>query len=294
MRGTAQAELERVHFREVLGHLAGGVSVIAATHDGRDHATIASAVTSLSAEPPTVLVGVDDRSATQEAITRSRAFAVSVLAEDLAARISRGADDELAGLAITREPDRLPLIRDALAVLECSVSHDFAGAGQRVFVARVLRAAARPVDRRVVEQAFRARTAIELGAAELTVGRVSSAELRELRDRAWATAVLVAGGRLVDVDAYAETDAAFHEYLVGLAESDALVAAYRRLSLPALMTGLLRGYAREEAVLSREHLALVDAFEAGSLDEVRNAIREHNDHAQAISEAAVLARGERI
>jgi benzoate/toluate 1,2-dioxygenase reductase subunit len=150
------------------------------------------------------------------------------------------------------------------------------------------------VDRRVFEQALRARTAIELGAAELTIGRVSSAELRELRDRAWATAAMVAGGQLVDADAYIEADAAFHEYFVGLSESDALVEAYRRLSFPALMTSLLKGYAPADAVLSREHLAIADAYEAGSLGEVRRAIRAHNDHAHAIGEAALLAGGGRF
>jgi DNA-binding GntR family transcriptional regulator len=147
------------------------------------------------------------------------------------------------------------------------------------------------VDRRMVEQAFQARSAIELGVAELTVGRVSRAELRELRDRAWATAALVAGGQPVDIDADLGLDAAFHEYLVGLADSDALIAAYRRLSLPVWVTGR---HAPADAVLSREHLALVDAYEAGSLDEAKRAITAHNDHAQGIGEAAVLAAGGRI
>src|SRR4029077_1594572 len=92
-----------------------------------------------------------------------------------------------------------------------------------------------------------------------------------LRERAWATAALSTGGRLVDVDAYIETDAAFHEYLVGLADSASLVEAYRRLSIPTLMASLLSGYEHADAVLVREHLALVDAYEAGSLDEVRRA-----------------------
>ena len=103
------------------------------------------------------------------------------------------------------------------------------------------------VDRRLVDHSFRARVAIELGVAELTVSRVSGSELRELRDRAWATAALVAGGQVADVDAYIDTDAAFHEYLVRLAGSDALVVAYRRSSLPTLMAILSEGPARTDA-----------------------------------------------
>lgn len=144
------------------------------------------------------------------------------------------------------------------------------------------------VDRSTLEHAFQARTAIELGVAELTVGRVSHSELRELRDRAWSTAALAATGHLVDLDAHLETDAAFHEYLIGLAESGVLVAAYRHVSGPALVAG------RADAMLSREHLALADAYEAGSLDEAKRAIRAHNDQALGLCEAAVLAAGGRL
>lgn len=379
MNGNGPVELDGDPFREVIGHFMSGVTVITATHDRRDYGMTASAVSSLSLEPPMLLVCLNNQSPTQQAVTRSRTFGVSVLAQgqhDLATQFSRPTVDKFAGVPITRGIGGLPLIRDALAILECEVSSDVVGGTHRVFLARVVRATARPgaplayfrgtfgrveldlnaraldlvrqgvvtrrcaldrpldvralatelelppqlvyqalltlaaeglvtrhgerelvvtpVDRQTVEQAFRARTAIELGAAELTVGQVASSDLRELRDRAWATSALVAGGQLVDVDAYIETDAAFHEYIVGLAESEALVSAYRRLSIPALMASLLRGYGRADAALDREHLALADAFEAGSLDEVRRAIRAHNRHAQAISEAAVLAGRGRI
>jgi 4-nitrophenol 2-monooxygenase / 4-nitrocatechol 4-monooxygenase, reductase component len=377
--GAGQTELDRDLFREVIGHFMSGVTVITTTRDGRDYGMTASAMTSLSLDPPMLLVCLNRRSKTQEAITHSGSFGVSVLAEgqdQLAKQFSRPAPDKFAGIPVTRTVGGVPLIRDALAVFDCEVSNDLVGETHHVFLARVRSAVARPgaplayfrgtfgrvaldsnaraldlvreyvvtrqcgldrpldlnrlsreleqpqqlvyqalltlaaeglvtrrgdtelvvtaVDRRVYDQAFRARTAIELGAAELTVGRVSSAELRELRDRAWATAAMVAGGQLVDADAYIETDAAFHEYLVGLSESDALVEAYRRLSFPALMTSLLARYAPADAVLSREHSAIVDAYEAGSLDEVRRAIRAHNDHARAIGEAALLAGGGRF
>ena len=376
MNATGTAELDREVFREVIGHFTSGVTVISATSDGRDYGMTASAVTSLSLEPPMMMVCLNNRGSTQEAITRSGAFAVSVLAEgqhELAKHFGSRAEDKFAGVPTTRSASGLPLIRDALAVLECEVSDDIVGGTHRVFLARVVGAVARPgsplayfrgsfgrveldlnaraleqvrdcvvtrrhvpdrplevaalsqelqippqlvhqalltlaaeglvsrrgeqelvvtpVDLPTVQQALRARTAIELGAAELTVGQVSAEQLRVLRERAWATAALSTGGRLVDVDAYIETDAAFHEYLVGLAQTDSLVDAYRRLSIPTLMASLLRGYARADAVLVREHLAMVDAYESGSLDAVRRAIQAHNAHAQAISDAAIIESG---
>ena len=372
-------DLDREAFREVIGHFASGVTVITAACEGRDYGMTASAVTSLSLEPPMLLVCINNRSPTQDAITRSRTFAVSVLAEgqdSVAKHFARSTEDKFAGVPTTRGPAGLRLIRDALAVLECEVSDDIVGGTHRVFFGRVVRAVARPgsplayfrgsfgrveldlnaralelvrecvvtrqyaldrpldvgsladqleippqlvhqalltlmanglvsrrgerelvvtpVDLRSMEQALHARTAIELGAAELTVGHVPAARLRVLRERAWATAALSTGGRLVDVDAYVETDAAFHEYLVGLAESESLVDAYRRLSIPARMASLLREYGGGDAALVREHLAMADAYEGGSLEEVKRAIMAHNDHAQAVAEAAITGNGGRI
>jgi 4-nitrophenol 2-monooxygenase / 4-nitrocatechol 4-monooxygenase, reductase component len=79
---TASAtELDREQFREVIGHFMSGVTVITATDGERDYGMTASAVTSLSLEPPMMLVCLNNHSTTQAAITRSRAFAISVLAE---------------------------------------------------------------------------------------------------------------------------------------------------------------------------------------------------------------------
>jgi flavin reductase (DIM6/NTAB) family NADH-FMN oxidoreductase RutF/DNA-binding FadR family transcriptional regulator len=377
--GTGPTALDRETFREVVGHFMTGVTVITSTHAARDYGMTASAVTSLSLEPPMLLVCLNKRSSTQDAITRSRRFVVNVLAEDqdsVAKQFGMPAQDKFVGVPVARGLGGTPVIQDALAILECEVASDLVGETHHVFFAEVVRARANPgaplayfrgtfgrvelalnaqalaavrqrvvtrhyalgqrldvstlaedlglpqqliyqalltlaaeglvtrhgdghltvtaVDQQLYEQAFRARTAIELGAAELSVGRVSDSSLRELRDRAWATEALVAGGKLIDVDTYIEADAAFHEYVVRLAQSEALVAAYQRLSFPALLASLLRGYAPANAALSREHLALVDAFEAGSVEEVRRAIRAHNDRAHAIGEAALLAGGGRF
>jgi benzoate/toluate 1,2-dioxygenase reductase subunit len=133
-----------------------------------------------------------------------------------------------------------------------------------------------------------------MGAAELTVGDVAEEKLQELRRRADATKGLVAGGRFVDIDAYIEADSGFHEYLVALAGSDALLEAYRRLSIPALMARLFSHHNQTDETLVLEHAALVEAYEAGSTDLARSTIRAHGEHAQAANDAAILAGGGRI
>jgi flavin reductase (DIM6/NTAB) family NADH-FMN oxidoreductase RutF len=68
-------------FRHVIGHFMSGVAVITTHHDGRDHGMTASAVSSLSLEPPMLTVCLHRRSPTQDAVLATGAFAVNVLRE---------------------------------------------------------------------------------------------------------------------------------------------------------------------------------------------------------------------
>ncbi len=63
---------------------------------------------------------------------------------------------------------------------------------------------------------FDARRALELGALELVVGRLSSQQVAGYRLLAEATVPYVEDDRFVDAAAYTETNAAFHDYLFTL------------------------------------------------------------------------------
>lgn len=76
-------------FRRVIGHFATGVTVITTRDGAEDRGATASAVSSLSLEPPMLLVCLNMRSGTQEVIRRSRVFGVNVLDEDQSALAER-------------------------------------------------------------------------------------------------------------------------------------------------------------------------------------------------------------
>jgi flavin reductase (DIM6/NTAB) family NADH-FMN oxidoreductase RutF len=76
------ATIDQQTFRHVIGHVASGVTVITARREGVDHGATASAVSWLSLEPPMLLVCLNRRSVTQDAIHRSRAFGLNILDED--------------------------------------------------------------------------------------------------------------------------------------------------------------------------------------------------------------------
>jgi benzoate/toluate 1,2-dioxygenase reductase subunit len=146
-----------------------------------------------------------------------------------------------------------------------------------------------PVDLATIEDTLDGRCAIELGAAELAVGRVGAGEFAELRRRAEATLPLVREGRFTDVEAFTSANAALHEYVVGLAGSEALVHSYRRLALPGLMARTLRGSDLADDGLRDDHLDLAAAYERGDLAAARAVVRRHADRAKTIHRRVLAA-----
>lgn len=130
-------------FREVIGRFASGVTVITASDGGTPFGATASAVSSLSLEPPMLLVCLRQGSATGAAVAASGRFAVNVLGEDqaeLAVRFAGRAADRFAGVEHDLGDGRIPLLRGALATIECRVTETVAGGTHSVFLGRVERA----------------------------------------------------------------------------------------------------------------------------------------------------------
>jgi 4-nitrophenol 2-monooxygenase / 4-nitrocatechol 4-monooxygenase, reductase component len=133
-------------FREVISHFASGVTVITALHEGRPFGTTASAVTSLSLEPPMLLICMNKQSETGRAVAASGRFGVNVLGAhqvDLAERFAQKGGDKFAGISVTAGKWGEPLFDDALATLECRVAEETTGGTHHVFLAEVESGAAR-------------------------------------------------------------------------------------------------------------------------------------------------------
>jgi benzoate/toluate 1,2-dioxygenase reductase component len=142
----------------------------------------------------------------------------------------------------------------------------------------------KPVD---IHEAFDARMVLELGAAQLTVGRVSDEQLAELRRRAEATAPLVAGGHFTDVAAFRETNAEFHAYLVELTGNQTLAGAHQRLSVLDYMAQALTTDVEVAGDVGQDHLDLVAAYERNDLAAAREIIIAHSEHAKATMLAGI-------
>ncbi|MEX2291088.1 MAG: flavin reductase [Mycobacteriales bacterium] len=143
MTGVAhpQASLAQEVFRDVIGCFASGVTVITTTSNGVDHGTTASAVSSLSMDPPMLLICLNKTSETQAAVLESGVFGVNILAEgqgELAYRFAKKGQDKFDGVPVVRGGQTgVPLLEGALAHLECEVQESVAGGTHTVFLARV-------------------------------------------------------------------------------------------------------------------------------------------------------------
>jgi len=127
-------------FRDVISNFASGVTVITALHDGRPYGTTASAVTSLSLEPPMLLICMNKQSETGRAVAAAGCFAVNILGAnqvDLAERFAQKGGDKFSGVAVTEGKWGEPLFDDALATLECRVTEETTGGTHYVFLAEV-------------------------------------------------------------------------------------------------------------------------------------------------------------
>lgn len=133
-------------FRHVIGHFASGVTVLTTHTAEADFGATASAVSSLSLDPPMLLVCLNIRSSTQEAIHSSRIFGVNILDEDqgiVAERFASPGGPKFQGLEVVRGAGEVPLLAGSLAYCECSVAEDVVAGTHRVFLANVTRAVAR-------------------------------------------------------------------------------------------------------------------------------------------------------
>jgi flavin reductase (DIM6/NTAB) family NADH-FMN oxidoreductase RutF/DNA-binding GntR family transcriptional regulator len=133
-------------FRDVIGSFASGVTVITARHDGDPKGTTASAVTSVSLEPPMVLICLNKSSSTRDTVAAAGRFAVNILGEDQASEamaFAKKEGDKFAGVAVTEGEGGEPLLSDALATLECHVAEEVVGGTHSVFFGEVERASAR-------------------------------------------------------------------------------------------------------------------------------------------------------
>lgn len=127
-------------FRDVIGRFASGVAIITTALNGTPYGTTASAVASVTLEPPMLLICMNRESGTGRAITVVRRFAVNILSEDqadLAARFATKDRSKFSGVPTGHSEHGIPMLEGSLATLECLVAHQVQAGTHVVFLGGV-------------------------------------------------------------------------------------------------------------------------------------------------------------
>lgn len=132
-------------FRGAMRHLTGGVSVITAGRAKEISGMTVTSVTSLSVEPPSLIVSINRAASSWPLIARHRAFGVNILNADqleIAERFTgkgglKGAE-RFTGAEWTTRASGVPLLVGALAAVDCEVEEIIERHSHAIVIGRVL------------------------------------------------------------------------------------------------------------------------------------------------------------
>lgn len=136
-----QAAMDPEMFKQAMARFPAGVTVVTTVDDGgRPWGFTASSFTSLSLEPPLVLVCLADTADSAPAFAACERMAISVLAgdqQDIALRFARKGDDKFSSDGWHEGPEGLPLIDGARVTLAGTVAARHAGGDHTILVLEV-------------------------------------------------------------------------------------------------------------------------------------------------------------
>ena len=127
-RTGSQDTVDLATFRQGMRGIAGAVTVLTTSWRGAPYGMTATAVCSLSAEPPRLIACVNQAGQTFEMLRNSRMLAVNVLAEnqvDMAMRFAGmlGDVDRVAGTVWRKgQLGGLPVLADTCSTFECRIA----------------------------------------------------------------------------------------------------------------------------------------------------------------------------
>lgn len=138
---TTFSQPDGLGMRRAMGHTLSGVAVITTEWNGEQSGMTISSLTSISLEPPILMISLNFNTRTGDALHASGRFAVSILGvkqEGVARQFASRGGARFNDGNFDTTPSGLPVVTDALAQLECEVSHTYDIGDHRVFFGQVI------------------------------------------------------------------------------------------------------------------------------------------------------------
>lgn len=137
--------IDSEELRQLMRNWASGVTVVTASDGEHRHGMTVSSFTSLSLQPPRVLVSLEKTSRTHQLIQHSGFFGITILAQDqqsisdrFAGRIGTLDENRFEGLAVEVLTSGAPFIVGGLAYLDCHIVHSFDTGTHTLFIGEVI------------------------------------------------------------------------------------------------------------------------------------------------------------
>jgi flavin reductase ActVB len=132
-------------FRQTMSRYASGVTIVTVMDEaGTPWGLTANAVSSVSLHPPLVLVCIDKKANTYEAVTKASSFAMNFLngrQDELALLFATRGADKFAGVSYQLGVTGAPLLPEvSLAVIECRTFAQYPGGDHTIVVGEVVTA----------------------------------------------------------------------------------------------------------------------------------------------------------
>jgi len=131
-------------FRRVCSQFATGVAIATVADESNvPHGLTINSFTSVSLEPPLVLICIDYRSAILQRFRRATHYGINILTamqRDLSNRFATKPDDRFDGLQWQPGVTGVPLIDGALATFECQTRQVIESGDHAIFLAEVVAA----------------------------------------------------------------------------------------------------------------------------------------------------------
>ncbi len=145
MESKTKIAAERAdQLRSAMRAWTSGVTVVTAVHGGERHGMTVSSFTSISLDPPLIIISLQTASRTHDVVVKAGAFGVTILGASQQALSERFANrmssmgERLDGLEIDTLVTGAPLIKGGLAYLDCRVTQSIPCGMNTLFIAEVV------------------------------------------------------------------------------------------------------------------------------------------------------------
>jgi flavin reductase (DIM6/NTAB) family NADH-FMN oxidoreductase RutF len=133
--------IDDARFRQAMGYFASGVTVVTTASAGELYGMTVSSFSSLSLNPPLVLICIDKGVPSHDMIRDAGCFVVNILEkrqEHLSRRFATTANDKFKGVAWHSGQLGLPVLDNTLAAIECRLRDALDGGDHTIFIGEVV------------------------------------------------------------------------------------------------------------------------------------------------------------